>query len=196
MEKLSISNILPLEQYAKMRAEFRQRVMAHKKARRVALGDSAALYFEDLLTMQYQAQEILRVERISEEDAVNEEIETYNDLIPDGDNWKATFMLEYPDADIRRQALQKLIGVENCLYMRTASLARLFAIADEDLPRSTEEKTSSVHFMRFPLAKDHALAIRAGAPVWLGVDHAHLQIEVALAPETQASLAADLSDEK
>lgn len=194
LKKLSSDNLMSLEQYAKVRDTFRKRVIAHKKVRRVALGDHANLYFEDYLTMQYQAQEILRAERIFEQSAIDEEVAVYNDLIPDGGNWKATFMLEYTDVQARRQELQKLIGVEDCIYTRVGSSDKLYAIADEDLPRSTDDKTSSVHFVRFPLTESHIADARAGVGIWLGVDHEHLQVETQLSPETQVSLVADLGD--
>ncbi|HHO69252.1 MAG TPA: DUF3501 family protein, partial [Gammaproteobacteria bacterium] len=151
MQKLQRSDLFSLEKYAEVRDDFRQKVIAHKKNRRVPLGPMAALYFEDRLTMQYQVQEMLRIERIFEAAGIQEELDAYNPLIPDGSNWKATFMVEIADEAERRRRLAELIGIEDKVWVRVEGFDPVFAIADEDLERDTEDKTSSVHFMRFEL---------------------------------------------
>ncbi|MGA7979634.1 MAG: DUF3501 family protein, partial [Chromatiaceae bacterium] len=151
MQHLTRDDLHSLEKYAELRSEFRNRVMAHKKTRQVALGPHITLYFEDRLTMQYQVQEMLRAERIFEAAGIQEELDAYNPLIPDGSNWKATFMVEYEDADERREALSRLIGIEDRVWVRVAGFDKVGAIADEDLEREDETKTSSVHFLRFEL---------------------------------------------
>jgi hypothetical protein len=170
MHKLTRADLYSLEQYAEQRSVFRDRVMAHKKNRRVALGPHAALYFEDRLTIQYQVQEMLRAERIFESAGIDEELDAYNPLIPDGSNWKATFMLEYDDVNERRGALEKLIGIEDRVWVKIAGLDRVFAIADEDLERDTEEKTSAVHFLRFELSPLMVAAAKEGAAIGMGID--------------------------
>lgn len=205
MDKLDRSQLWSLEQYAEERDAFRAAVMAHKKARRVALGTHASLYFEDFLTMKYQVQEMLRAERIFAAAAINEEIEAYNPLIPDGSNWKATFMIEYPDADERQEALARLTGVEHTLWVRIgegdggggdqggAAGGKIFAIANEDLERSTEEKTAAVHFMRFELTDAAITALRGGAALVFGCDHPEMrQVVGSVSAETRAALLADL----
>ena len=151
MNKLNREDLMSLEQYAEARPEFRRQVMAHKKNRQVALGENARLYFEDRLTMQYQVQEMLRIEKIFEADGINEELEAYNPLIPDGTNWKATFMMEYDDPAERRVQLAQLIGIEKSIWVRVGDHPKVNPIANEDLDRETEDKTSSVHFLRFEL---------------------------------------------
>jgi hypothetical protein len=146
MQKLKREDLYPLEEYARLRPEFRAKVIAHKKNRQVQVGPSASLCFEDRLTMQYQVQEMLRVERIFEPEGIHDELAAYNPLIPDGTNWKATFLLEYPDVDERRRALARLKGVERCVWARVTGFDPVYAIADEDLKRSDDSKTSSVHF--------------------------------------------------
>jgi len=192
-KKLSREDLMSLERYAAERNGFRARVMAHKKDRKVHLGPNATLYFEDTLTMQYQVQEMLRAERIFEAAGIQEELDAYNPLIPDGDNWKATFMLEYDDVEERKAALERLIGVEDRVWMRVDDHDPVYAIADEDLERETEEKTSSVHFLRFQLTPEMVADARAGAPIAAGIDFegfSHLQDPL---PEaTRASLVADL----
>lgn len=192
-KKLSREELMSLERYAAERNGFRARVMAHKKDRKVHLGPNATLYFEDTLTMQYQVQEMLRAERIFEAAGIQEELDAYNPLIPDGDNWKATFMLEYDDVDERKAALETLIGVEDRVWMRVDDHDPVYAIADEDLERETEEKTSSVHFLRFQLTPEMVADARAGAPIAAGIDFegfSHLQDPL---PEaTRTSLVADL----
>lgn len=194
MEKLDRSKLHSLEEYARIRDAFRREVMEHKKPRRISLDDGghANLYFEDFLTMKYQVQEMLRAERIFEADGIQEEIDAYNPLIPDGANWKATFMIEYADVDERRARLAELIGVEDRVYVQVAGGDRVYAIADEDLERETDEKTSSVHFMRFELTPEMVGAVKDGAEIRMGVDHANLTTEVVIPQASRASLAGDL----
>ncbi len=193
MQKLTRDDLYSLEQYAELRDEFRRKVMAHKKSRRVPLGPIATLYFEDRLTIQYQIQEMLRIERIFEAEGIQEELDTYNPLIPDGSNWKATFMIEVPDEEERRRTLARLIGIEDKLWVRVEGFEPVFAIADEDLERETEEKTSSVHFMRFELTPEMVEAVRKGAAIAAGVGHEHYSYQLDPLPENvRASLAADL----
>ena len=170
MHKLTRTDLYSLEQYAEQRPAFRDKVMAHKKNRRVALGSHATLYFEDNLTIQYQVQEMLRAERIFEPAGINEELEAYNPLIPDGSNWKATFMLEYDDVNERRSALEKLIGIEDRVWVKIAGHPPVYAIADEDLERDTEQKTSAVHFLRFELTPQMIAAAKEGAAIAMGID--------------------------
>jgi hypothetical protein len=171
MEKLSHATLYSLEHYARIRADFRARIMAHKKNRQLAMGPNAMLHFEDHLTMHYQVQEVLRAERIFEEAEINQEIAAYNPLIPDGMNWKATFMLEYTDIDERREALSKMAHVEDRVWVKIDGHAHVWAIADEDLERSNEKKTSSVHFLRFELTPEMVAAARAGAQIGAGIEH-------------------------
>lgn len=170
MHKLTRADLYSLEQYAEQRPAFRDKVMAHKKNRRVPLGPHATLYFEDSLTIQYQVQEMLRAERIFEAAGINEELGAYNPLIPDGGNLKATFMLEYDDVNERRAALEKLIGIEDKVWVRVAGHEPIYAIADEDLERDTEQKTSAVHFLRFELSPQMIAAAKEGAAISMGID--------------------------
>lgn len=193
MEKLTREKLYSLEQYAEKRPEFRARVMEHKKRRFVPLGAHATLYFEDALTMQYQVQEMLRAERIFEAAGIQEELDAYNPLIPDGSNWKATFMIEYDDENERKQALAKMIGVEDKVWVQVNGFDKVYAVADEDLERESEEKTSSVHFMRFELTPDMAKAVKGGEQVAMGIDHPAYEQKIdAVKPETREALAADL----
>jgi hypothetical protein len=192
--KLERSRLWSLEDYASKRSAFRAEVIAHKKARRIVLGPHATLVFEDFTTMKYQVQEMLRVERIFEADAVEEEIAAYNPLIPDGGNWKATFMIEYEDVEERRAALARLIGVEHRVWVRVGDAAALFAIANEDLPRSNDEKTAAVHFLRFDLPPSQIAFVKSGGPIATGIDHPALPYRVDPIPdEVRASLADDLA---
>ncbi len=194
MEKLQISDLFSLEHYHRIRPDFRSKVMAHKRDRKVSLGEYATLYFEDALTMQYQVQEMLRVERIFEEEGILEELETYNPLIPDGSNLKATFMLEYADVEQRRQELARLVGVENKVWARVGDFEEVYGIANEDLERSTGEKTSSVHFLRFEFTDEMIGALRQGAGLSFGVDHEHFTESAVPVPEaTRKSLLADFN---
>jgi hypothetical protein len=193
MDKLTRNDLYSLEQYAGLRPQFRARVMAHKKNRRVPLGDMAALYFEDRLTMQYQIQEMLRAERIFEAEGIQEELDAYNPLIPDGRNLKATFMIEVADEDERRLVLARLKGIENEIWIRVDGFEPVFAIADEDLDRENEEKTSSVHFLRFELPEAMAVAFANGAALGVGVSHIEYTHQLEPLPDNmRASLAADL----
>jgi hypothetical protein len=193
MTDLTHADLYSLEEYARVRPEFRAKVIEHKKQRRVAIGDYAALYFEDALTMQYQIQEMLRIERIFEHDGIQEELNVYNPLIPDGSNWKATFMMEYSDVEERKQALARLIGVERALYIQVQGFDRVRPIANEDLERETEEKTSSVHFVRFELSDEMVAAVKQGAGVKAGIDHPEYQEECVIPEDVRSSLAGDLN---
>jgi hypothetical protein len=193
MQKLTRKDLYSLEQYADIRDEFRNQVMAHKRNRRVELGTNAALYFEDRLTMQYQIQEMLRIERIFESAGINDELEAYNPLIPDGSNWKATFMVEFPEIEERRAMLAQLIGIENKVFVQVEGFDRVYAIADEDLERSDDKKTSAVHFMRFQLSADEVDALKSGASLAAGIDHDNCQVEISPLPENiRQSLLGDL----
>ena len=193
MQKLIRQDLYPLESYAEIRAAFRTKVIAHKRNRIVQLGPNATLYFEDRLTMQYQIQEMLRVERIFEAEGIDDELGVYNPLIPDGSNWKATFMIEVPDEAERRQKLALWKGIENMVWVRVGELDPVFAIADEDMDRENEEKTSSVHFMRFELTPGMVAAAKVGAAVSMGVKHNLYTETVDAVPDTtRASLVADL----
>jgi len=192
--KLEASELMSLEQYAKERKQFRPRVIEHKKTRTVHCGPHTTWCFEDRLTVQYQVQEMLRIERIFEAEGIADELDAYNPLIPDGNNWKVTLLIEYPDEAQRRAELAQLKGVEDRCWMQVAALERVFAIADEDLERENDEKTSSVHFLRFELTPGMVQAARTGAQISLGIDHDHYRHAVRPLPETaRAALAADLA---
>ncbi len=194
MKKLTRDDLYSLEKYAEVRPGFRAQVMAHKQNRQVSIGPNATLYFEDRLTMQYQIQEMLRIERIFESGGINDELEAYNPLIPDGHNWKATFMVEFPDVEERRAALRHLKGVEKHVWARVAGFEPVRPVADEDLEREDEEKTSSVHFLRFELTPDMVRAVKQGAAISMGIDHAAYNHQVDPIPAaTRDSLAQDLS---
>ena len=184
--------LLTLEAYARQRPQFRAKVIEHKKRRTVHLGPNLTLQFEDELTIRYQVQEMLRIERIFEEDGIRHELDAYNPLVPDGSNWKATMLLEYPDEGERRRMLGELKGIERRVWVEVDGCARVHAIADEDLERENEEKTSSVHFLRFELDGAARERLRAGARVSLGVDHPNYSARVELSPEQKSALAADL----
>lgn len=185
---------MSLERYAEQRAVFREKVMAHKRNRRLDLGTNAALYFEDRLTMQYQVQEMLRIERIFEADGINEELEAYNPLIPDGSNFKATFMVEFPEIEERREMLSRLLGIEDRVYIQVVDFDRVFAIADEDMDRTDSEKTSAVHFLRFELKPELVAALKSGASLIGGIDHENYRVEVApIADNIRESLVNDLN---
>lgn len=192
--KLSRSDLYPLEKYAEVRMDFRARVIAHKKHRQVRIGEWATLYFEDRLTMQYQIQEMLRVERIFEAAGIQDELDAYNPLIPDGSNWKATFMIEVPDPEERKRVLAKLVGIEDKVWVKVGDSDPVYAIADEDMERETEEKTSSVHFLRFELTPAMAEAAKQGAAIGMGIDHPEYRHQLAAVAEgVRASLVADLA---
>jgi hypothetical protein len=185
-------SLLPLETYARERNAFRARVIAHKRDRTVHLGENVTLLFEDELTIRYQVQEMLRIERIFEEEGIQHELDAYNPLVPDGSNWKATMLIEYPDEDERRTMLAKLKGVESRVWVEVEGAPRIYAIADEDLERENEEKTSSVHFLRFELDAPVAGRVKAGAAVSIGVDHPAYRFS--LQPVGAATAAALLKD--
>jgi len=194
MPKIERDSLLSLEAYAKRRDEFRAQVIAHKKRRKVQLGDHVLLDFEDELTIRYQIQEMLRIERIFEEDGIRGELEAYNPLVPDGRNLKATMLIEYPDPAERKAALARLKGIEDRLWVQVEGCTKVYAVADEDLERENEEKTSSVHFLRFELTDEMAKALKRGSNLGVGVDHAEYRAEISpLAPSVRDALVADLT---
>lgn len=191
--KIARESLLSLEAYARQRDEFRAKVMAHKKDRTVHLGAHVTLIFEDELTIRYQIQEMLRIERTFEEQGIQDELDVYNPLIPDGRNFKATMMIEYADAEERKHALAKLKGIEDRVWIQVEGCARVYAIADEDLERESEEKTSAVHFLRFELDDEMAKALKYGVSLALGIDHPNYQADLgAVAAVVRASLTRDL----
>jgi uncharacterized protein DUF3501 len=191
--KLAATDLMTLEQYARERAAFRARVLEHKRVRQLEVGPHTTWSFEDRLTVQYQIQEMLRIERVFEPEGIAEELAAYNPLIPDGRNWKVTLLIEFAQPEERRRELALLKGIEARCWVEAASCARVFAIADEDLPRENAEKTSAVHFLRFELAPVMVAALRAGAALSLGVDHEHYRYAVAPVPTAvRAALLADL----
>ncbi len=193
MTALSRADLWSLEEYAEQRPAFRARVMEHKKNRQLPLGEHARLYFEDELTIRYQIQEMLRIEKVFEAEGIMEELEAYNPLIPDGHNWKATFMLEYDDPAERAVRLGEMIGIEDKVWLQVEGCDRIYAIADEDLERETADKTSSVHFMRYELSPSMITAVRGGASIRAGIDHPAYLIEGFTIPAaTRDSLANDL----
>jgi hypothetical protein len=192
--KLLAEDLYSLEQYSKQRAQFRPGVLAHKKDRNVAVGPNATFCFEDRLTVQYQVQEMLRIERIFEAEGIADELAAYNPLIPDGSNWKATMLVEFPDETERRVALTRLKGIEDRSWVQVAGHERVFAIADEDLERENEEKTSAVHFVRFELSPAMVDAVKQGAAVSIGIDHPNYAHSVEPLPAaSRDSLAKDLA---
>jgi hypothetical protein len=192
--KIERSSLLSLEAYARQRNEFRARVIAHKRNRKVELGGHVALAFEDELTIRYQIQEMLRIERVFEEDGIRSELEAYNPLVPDGRNFKATMMIEYPDPAERKHMLARLKGIEDRVWIRVEGAERIYAVADEDLERENEEKTSAVHFLRFELSEPMAQALKRGAPLAIGVDHPEYRAEIpAVPPDVRNALVADLA---
>ena len=192
MTTLTRNDLLTLEAYAKIRQSSKPAAIAHRRLRSVALGDHINLQFEDRQTIQRQVQEMLHIEKIFDEDGIQSEIDAYAALVPDGGNWKATMMIEYPDAHERKRELARLIGVEDRMFVEVEGHARVYAIADEDLDRENDEKTSAVHFVRFEFTKAAREAVRAGAAVKIGCDHTNYPAHMAIAPETLASLAGDL----
>jgi len=189
---ISRDSLLGLEAYGKIRASSRPAFIAHRRLRSVQLGEHLNLQFEDETTVRRQIQEMLHIEKIFDEAGIQGEIDAYAALVPDGSNWKATLLIEYPDPNERKRELGRLIGVEDRIFVEVEGHARSYAIADEDLDRETDEKTSAVHFLRFELAKPARDALRAGASAKLGCDHTHYPAHVAISPETLASLAGDL----
>ena len=192
MNKLTPGDLHSLEAYAKLRPEFRARVMEHKRNRRLPIGEHITLIFEDRLTMQYQIQEMLRVERIFEEQGIFDELNAYNPLIPDGSNWKATMMIEYEDQEERRLALQGLVGIEDQIWVQIGDSDPIRAVADEDIERSTQSKTSSVHFLRFELPADRVVALKNGASLQAGVSNSHYSYSAEVDGAIRESLIADL----
>ncbi|MGV6818060.1 MAG: DUF3501 family protein [Thiotrichales bacterium] len=192
MAKLSRDDLMPLEQYAAEREAFRQQVMAHKKQRVVQVGPNMTLHFEDSLVMQYQIQEMLRVERIFEAEGIQEELDAYNPLIPDGSNWKATQMIEFADPAERAEKLAKLVGIDRQTWVRVGDMEKVYAISDEDLDRESEDKTSSVHFLRFELSEPMVAAVKSGSGISAGVDHEEYNHVVQLSKESVESLKSDL----
>ncbi|HSG76375.1 MAG TPA: DUF3501 family protein [Burkholderiales bacterium] len=193
MPRIERASLLSLEAYARERNAFRARVLEHKKHRRVQLGDHVTLIFEDELTIRYQIQEMLRIERTFEEAGIQDELDAYNPLVPDGTNLKATMMIEYPDVAERQAALARLKGIEDRVWVQVEGCARVHAIADEDLERENAEKTSAVHFLRFELDAEMRKALRYGVGLEIGVDHPQYQAAVEAAPAVRAALAADLA---
>ena len=185
-------SLMTLEAYTKYRKLHKPDIMAHRKLRSVALGENITLQFESETTVRYQIQEMLRIEKVFEEDGILQEIEAYAPLVPDGSNWKATMLLEYPDINERKRELARLIGVEDRMFVEVEGQARVYAIADEDLDRENDEKTSAVHFVRFELTPAMSAAVKAGASVKLGCDHTNYPAHLTIAAETLASLAGDL----
>ena len=191
--RLARADLMSLEQYSTARKEFRTRVLDHKRNRLIPIGPNVTWAFEDRLTIQYQVQEMLRVERIFESAGIQDELDSYNPLIPDGSNWKVTFLIEFPDAEERKVRLAALKGVEDRCWVQVEGFDRSFAIADEDLERENEEKTSSVHFLRFELTPEMASKVKSGASVMVGIDHPSYHYEVQLSQAQRESLARDLA---
>ena len=195
MATITRDSLMTLEAYAKARNDFRAQVMAHKKDRIVHLGEHITLIFEDELTMRYQVQEMLRAEKMFEEEGIQDELSAYNPMIPDGNNWKATMMIEYTDLDERRRMLQELIGVEDKVWVRADDLDKIYAIADEDLERENAQKTSAVHFLRFELSQDIIASLKRGGKLTMGVNHPACCIFLdSIGSKIQASLLQDLAD--
>src|SRR5258706_5156781 len=193
MPQIAPGSLLSLEAYSRERNAYRSRVIAHKKLRTVHLGEHVTLIFEDELTVRYQVQEMLRIERIFEEEGIRGELEAYNPLIPDGANWKATMLIEYPEEEERRRRLAELKGIEDRTWVQVEGCAKVFAIADEDLERENDEKTSAVHFVRFELERGMRDALKRGAALSVGVDHPNYRAAVEVSAEGRASLAGDLA---
>ena len=195
MVTITRDSLMTLEAYAKARNEFRAQVMAHKKDRIVHLGEHVTLIFEDELTMRYQVQEMLRAEKMFEEEGIQDELSAYNPMIPDGNNWKATMMIEYTDLDERRRMLENLIGVEDQVWIRAGDLNKVYAIADEDLERENAQKTSAVHFLRFELSREIIDSLKRGAELAIGVDHPAYSVSLNAIPSNiRASLLQDLAE--
>jgi hypothetical protein len=193
MQKLAQSDLFSLERYSREREDFRARVIAHKRNRQVTVGPNTLWLFEDRFTVQYQVQEMLRTERIFEADGIADELAAYNPLIPDGRNWKVTFLIEYPDPEVRRVQLERLKGVEDRCWVQVAGFDRVFAIADEDLERENEVKTSAVHFLRFELDAGMAAKLKSGAALSIGIDHPNYQHQISPAADSiRAALVTDL----
>ena len=192
MAYLEKKDLFSLEKYSEIRIAFRDKIIQHKKNRRLSLNPHATLYFEDTLTMQYQVQEMLHIEKIFDASGIQEELDVYNPLIPDGTNWKATFMIEYSDISKRKAALSKLIGVEKSIWVQIEDSEKIYAIANEDLNRETEDKTSAVHFVRFELTQNMCAHAKVGLPINFGIDHLYFKTDVIVPAEVQRSLINDL----
>lgn len=194
MPRITRESLMTLEAYHKARPEFRRKVIAHKKRRSVALGEHVTLLFEDELTIRYQVQEMLRIEKIFEEDGIVHELESYNPLVPDGRNLKATMLIEYEDPAVRAAALRRLRGIERRVWVQVEGSPKVYAIADEDLERENDEKTSAVHFLRFELSDEMAAALKYGVTLSIGVDHPEYSAAASPVPtDTRDALAADLA---
>jgi len=193
MARIDAASLMTLEAYSRARPEFRARMLAHKKGRTVALGPDVTLIFEDELTIRYQVQEMLRIEKTFEAQGIQDELEAYNPLIPDGTNWKATMLIEFPEIEERKRRLAQLRGVEHDVWVRAGGGARLKAHADEDMERSNEEKTSAVHFLRFELPPEMRAALRGGAPLAIGIDHPGYQARVDIENPVRRMLIGDLT---
>ena len=194
MTKLTRKDLYSLEEYSEKRDEYRKKIITHKENRRLELGNHILLSFEDRLIIQYQIQEMLKAEKIFDAAGINEELEVYNPLIPDGTNWKATMMIQYTDVEERQRQLTRLIGIEDLIWMQVEGLEKVYAIADEDLERDNAEKTSAVHFMRFELNSDMVAAVKSGATISAGVDHENYQAIVSpVSSNLRNSLASDLA---
>lgn len=191
-QEITRADLMSLEEYAEQRDQFRQQVMAHKKNRQVALGPNSTLYFEDRLTLLYQIQEMLRIEKVFEADGINDELEAYNPMIPSGSNFKATYMIEYADAVVRAAQLEKLVGIEDLVWMQIGDHDKIWSIADEDLERSTATKTSAVHFMRFEVSDAMRKELKQGASWKIGVQHPLYSYDYEVSGATRESLLQDL----
>ena len=191
-KKLVIQDLYSPEDYSKIRESFRREILAHKSSRSIAIGNHVRLLFEDRMTIQYQIQEMLRVEKIFEEQAIQDELDTYNPLIPDGNNWKVTMLIEYPEPEQRQKALSLLVGIENLVWVKIGDSDKVFATADEDLDRSTPDKTSSVHFLRFELTSAQAKNLDKSVPIAIGIDHNNYQHQTDICKTTKASIIEDL----
>lgn len=192
MKPLKLKDLMKLEDYADQRESFRRQVLEHKKARKLHLGPHMTLLFEDRLTIQYQIQEMLRIERIFVRKAIQEELDAYNPLIPDGSNWKATCLIEYEDVEERRRMLAQLRGIEKQIWVQIAEHARVNVIANEDMERSNDDKTAAVHFLRFELPRSNIKALKSGAPLRFGVEHPDYHFSIMTGDATRAALLADL----
>ncbi|MBO6564932.1 MAG: DUF3501 family protein [Pseudomonadales bacterium] len=191
---LERKNLWSLEEYAENRPDFRAEVLAHKENRRVQIGKHVLLVFEDALTIKYQIQEMLRIEKVFEAAGIQEELDAYNPLIPDGDNWKCSMLIQYPDVEERKERLAKLIDIENKVWVKVGDTEKVFAIADEDLERANDEKTSAVHFLRFQFEQAQVEALKAGESITFGVDHDNYDVgDLVVSEEVRAALAADIT---
>lgn len=191
---LTRSDLWSLEEYAAKRPEFRANVISHKKDRQVLIGDHLLLIFEDKLTIQYQIQEMLRIERVFEAQGIQDELDAYNPLIPDGDNFKCSLLIQYGDVEERKRRLSELVGVEDTIWLQFGDTGKIFAIADEDMDRDDADKTSAVHFLRYQLNPDQIAAAKRGTVLTIGVDHPHYEVQNAqIADNVRQSLVADLA---